>query len=62
MKTYARAVKRWKRLEGAEREQFELALEWAQWAPQKAETGTNGGQALPALPRLDTEKDESPLS
>jgi hypothetical protein len=62
MKTYARAVKRWKRLEDAEREQFALALEWAQWSSERAEAGRNGVQALSALPSLDTEKDESRLA
>lgn len=32
LRVYTQAVKRRERLEGAEREQFERAIEWAQWA------------------------------
>ena len=32
LRVYTHAVKRKERLQGHEREQFELALEWAQWA------------------------------
>ena len=37
LKTYTHAVKRRERLSGDELEQFERAIEWAQWAPM----GTN---------------------
>jgi hypothetical protein len=42
LRVYTHAVKRRQRLAGAEPEQFNGAIEWAQWA----QTGTNGAESV----------------
>jgi hypothetical protein len=54
LKTYTHAVKRRERLTGAELEQFERSIEWAQWARM----GTNGdssdlADAVESVPRKE---------
>jgi hypothetical protein len=57
LKTYTHAVKRRARLTGHELEQFERAIEWAQWA----RIGTNSAVGdLAAAGETEPEKEKAP--
>jgi hypothetical protein len=57
LKTYTHAVKRRNRLTGHEKEQFERAMEWAQWA----QMGTNGEiRGLAAVEASMPEEEKAP--
>jgi hypothetical protein len=57
LKTYTHAVKRRERLTGHELEQFERAIEWAEWARM----GTNGEISdLAAADETVPEKEKAP--
>lgn len=53
LRVYTHAVKRRERLSAAEREQFERAIEWAQWARM----GTNGLGELSAASEVEAERE-----
>ena len=58
LRVYTHAVKRRQRLQGAELEQFNRAVEWADWA----RTGTNGAEAAAHHPNEARSEQEKPRS
>lgn len=58
LRVYTAAVKQRQRLSAVEREQFDRALEWAQWA----QTGTNPLDDNAALPVEEMREPANPLA